>query len=229
MTPVVSLAGVQLRRGGRSVLRGVHLTAQAGEVVALMGLSGSGKTTLLRLLARLETPDAGEIVAPPAGLVFQFHFLFEHLSALDNVCLALVHVQRLPRADAEARARRLLEELGVGHRADALPRHLSGGEAQRVAIARALAVDPPVLLLDEPTASLDPARRADLAGALRRLAQAGRTLILTSHDDDFVRAAATRVLVLAEGVVVESGDPTTVLSAPVHEATRQLLRQERLE
>ena len=229
MTPVVSLAGVQLRRGGRLVLRDVHLAAQAGEVVALMGLSGSGKTTLLRLLARLETPDAGEIVAPPAGLVFQFHFLFEHLSALDNVCLALVHVQRLPRADAEARARRLLEELGVGHRADALPRHLSGGEAQRVAIARALAVDPPVLLLDEPTASLDPARRADLAGALRRLAQAGRTLILTSHDDDFVRAAATRVLVLAEGVVVESGDPTTVLSAPVHEATRQLLRQERLE
>jgi ABC-type polar amino acid transport system ATPase subunit len=229
MTPVVSLAGVQLRRGGRLVLRDVHLAAQAGEVVALMGLSGSGKTTLLRLLARLETPDAGEIVAPPAGLVFQFHFLFEHLSALDNVCLALVHVQRLPRADAEARARRLLEELGVGHRADALPRHLSGGEAQRVAIARALAVDPPVLLLDEPTASLDPARRADLAGALRRLAQAGRTLILTSHDDDFVRAAATRLLVLAEGVVVESGDPTTVLSAPVHEATRQLLRQERLE
>lgn len=229
MTPVVSLAGVQLRRGGRLVLRDVHLTVQAGEVVALMGLSGSGKTTLLRLLARLETPDAGEIVAPPAGLVFQFHFLFEHLSALDNVCLALVHVQRLPRADAEARARRLLEDLGVGHRADALPRHLSGGEAQRVAIARALAVDPPVLLLDEPTASLDPARRADLAGALRRLAQAGRTLILTSHDDDFVRAAATRVLVLAEGVVVESGDPTTVLSAPVHEATRQLLRQERLE
>lgn len=229
MTPVVSLAGVQLRRGGRLVLRDVHLTVQAGEVVALMGLSGSGKTTLLRLLARLETPDAGEIVAPPAGLVFQFHFLFEHLSALDNVCLALVHVQRLPRADAEARARRLLEELGVGHRADALPRHLSGGEAQRVAIARALAVDPPVLLLDEPTASLDPARRADLAGALRRLAQAGRTLILTSHDDDFVRAAATRLLVLAEGVVVESGDPTTVLSAPVHEATRQLLRQERLE
>jgi ABC-type polar amino acid transport system ATPase subunit len=229
MTPVVSLAGVQLRRGGRLVLRDVHLAAQAGEVVALMGLSGSGKTTLLRLLARLETPDAGEIVAPPAGLVFQFHFLFEHLSALDNVCLALVHVQRLPRADAEARARRLLEELGVGHRADALPRRLSGGEAQRVAIARALAVDPPVLLLDEPTASLDPARRADLAGALRRLAQAGRTLILTSHDDDFVRAAATRLLVLAEGVVVESGDPTTVLSAPVHEATRQLLRQERLE
>lgn len=229
MTPVVSLAGVQLRRGGRLVLRDVHLTVQAGEVVALMGLSGSGKTTLLRLLARLETPDAGEIVAPPAGLVFQFHFLFEHLSALDNVCLALVHVQRLPRADAEARARRLLEDLGVGHRADALPRHLSGGEAQRVAIARALAVDPPVLLLDEPTASLDPARRADLAGALRRLAQAGRTLILTSHDDDFVRAAATRLLVLAEGVVVESGDPTTVLSAPVHEATRQLLRQERLE
>lgn len=229
MRPVVSLAGVQLSRGGRPVLRDVHLAAQAGEIVALMGLSGSGKTTLLRLLARLETPDAGEVMAPPAGLVFQFHFLFEHLSALENVCLALVHVHGVPRAEAEARARRLLEELGVGHRADALPRHLSGGEAQRVAIARALAVDPPVLLLDEPTASLDPARRADLASALRRLAQSGRTLILTSHDDDFVRAVATRLLVLADGVVVESGDPDTVLTAPTHDATRRLLRQERVE
>jgi ABC-type polar amino acid transport system ATPase subunit len=229
MTPVVSLTGVQLSRGGRAVLRDVHLTAGAGEIVALMGVSGSGKTTLLRLLARLENPDAGAAVAPPAGLVFQFHFLFEHLSALDNVCLALVHVHRVPRAEAEARARRLLDDLGVGHRADARPRHLSGGEAQRVAIARALAVDPPVLLLDEPTASLDPARRADLAVALRRLAQAGRTLILTSHDDDFVRVVATKLLVLAEGVVVESGDPATVLAAPAHEATRQLLRQERVE
>lgn len=229
MSPVVSVSHVHLRRGGRPVLQGVHLTAQAGDIVALMGLSGSGKTTVLRLLAGLEAPDAGEVVAPPAGLVFQFHFLFEHLSALENVCLALVHVHRLPRAEAEARARRLLDDLGVGHRAGALPRHLSGGEAQRVAIARALAVDPPVLLLDEPTASLDPARRADLADLLRRLAQAGRTLVLTSHDDDFVLAVATRLLVLADGVVVESGDPQVVLSAPMHAATRRLLRQERVE
>lgn len=229
MTPVVSLAGVRLSRGGRPVLRGVDLAAGVGEVVALMGLSGSGKTTVLRLLARLEPPDAGEVVAPPAGLVFQFHFLFEHLSALENVCLALVHVHRVPRAEAEARARRLLDDLGVGHRAEALPRHLSGGEAQRVAIARALAVDPPVLLLDEPTASLDPARRADLAAVLRRLARSGRTLILTSHDDDFVKAVATRLLVLADGAVVESGDPCRVLTAPMHEATRRLLRQEQVE
>lgn len=229
MTPVISLAGVRLNRGGRAVLSDVSLAAGAGEVVALMGLSGSGKTTLLRLLARLETPDAGTVIAPPAGLVFQFHFLFEHLSALNNVCLALQHVHRLPRSEAEARARTLLDDLGVAHRADALPRQLSGGEAQRVAIARALAVDPPVLLLDEPTASLDPARRADLGGALRRLAQSGRTLVLTSHDDDFVRAVATKLLVLADGVVVESGDPATVLSAPVHEATRRLLRQEQVE
>lgn len=229
MSAVVSVSQVHLRRGGRPVLQGVHLTAQAGDIVALMGLSGSGKTTVLRLLAGLEAPDAGEVVAPPAGLVFQFHFLFEHLSALENVCLALVHVHRVPRGEAEARARRLLDDLGVGHRAEALPRHLSGGEAQRVAIARALAVDPPVLLLDEPTASLDPARRADLADLLRRLAQSGRTLVLTSHDDEFVRTVATRLLVLADGVVVESGDPQVVLSAPMHAATRRLLRQERVE
>ena len=229
MSPVVSVSHVHLRRGARPVLKGVHLKAQAGDIVALMGLSGSGKTTVLRLLAGLEAPDAGEVVAPPAGLVFQFHFLFEHLSALENVCLALVHVHRVPRGEAEARARRLLDDLGVGHRAEALPRHLSGGEAQRVAIARALAVDPPVLLLDEPTASLDPARRADLADLLRRLAQSGRTLVLTSHDDEFVRTVATRLLVLADGVVVESGDPQVVLSAPMHAATRRLLRQERVE
>ncbi len=157
-------------------------------------------------------------------MVFQFHFLFEHLSALDNVCLAPVHVQRVSRAKAEARARELLHELGVGHRERALPRELSGGEAQRVAIARALAVDPPLLLLDEPTASLDPARRNDLGDALRQLAAAGRTLLMTSHDDDFVRDFATRVVILANGQVVEEGEPRRVLEQPQHEETRRLLQ-----
>ena len=227
MTATLTVRGLRLTRGTRAILQGVNLDAEAGEIVALMGLSGSGKTTILRVIAGLETPDAGEITTGKAGMVFQFHYLFEHLSAIDNVTLAPRHVQRVSVADARTRAQQLLDQLGVGHRAGALPRELSGGEAQRVAIARALAVDPPLLLLDEPTASLDPARKHDLGDALRALAAAGRALVMTSHDDDFVREHATRVVVLANGVVVEEGDPKVVLERPQHAATRELLQMER--
>jgi ABC-type polar amino acid transport system ATPase subunit len=219
--------GVRLKRGTREILRGVDLHADTGELVALMGLSGSGKTTMLRVIAGLEPRDGGDVTAAKVGMVFQFHYLFEHLCAIDNVTLAPIEVLRLPPADARARAQQLLDQLGVGHRANALPRELSGGEAQRVAIARALAVDPPLLLLDEPTASLDPARRNDLGDALVQLARSGRALVMTSHDDDFVRDFATRVVVLANGEVVEQGDPHTVLTSPQHPATRELLQVER--
>ena len=227
MRSVLSVRGLRLTRGSREILRGVDLHADAGEVVALMGLSGSGKTTILRVIAGLEAPDAGDVVTEKAGMVFQFHYLFEHLSALDNVTLAPVHVQGAALGVARERAQALLAQLGVGHRANALPRELSGGEAQRVAIARALAVDPPLLLLDEPTASLDPARKNDLGDALRALAASGRALLMTSHDDDFVRDYATRVVVLAEGEVVEAGEPKVVLTDPKHPATRELLQMER--
>lgn len=243
MTTVLSVEGLHLSRGARPVLRGVDLMLTQGETVALMGLSGSGKTTILRAIAGLEAPDAGRIVVDglaveagarrPAtlhhkvGLVFQLHALFEHLSARDNVTLAPVHVHGMPETQAGQRADQLLEALGVGHRSSALPRELSGGEAQRVAIARALAVDPPLLLMDEPTASLDPARRTELAETLRDLAASGRTLLLTSHDDDFVRDCATRVVVLADGTVVESGRTADVLDRPQHAATRALLQVER--
>jgi ABC-type polar amino acid transport system ATPase subunit len=132
-------------------------------------------------------------------MVFQFHCLFEHLSALDNICLAPVHAHGIARSSAAARAHELLASFGVDHRATALPRELSGGEAQRVAIARALAVDPPVLLLDEPTASLDADRRNELAALLRGLAGQGRTLVVATHDEDFARACATRTLRLVGG------------------------------
>ena len=239
---VLDIHDLQLARGTREILRGVSVSVERGEIVALMGLSGSGKTTMLRSIAGLESFDAGEIRVADAtlrprmgsalarrslhqkvGMVFQFHFLFEHLSAIDNVCLAPMHVQRASRGVAEARARQLLDHLGVGHRRDALPRELSGGEAQRVAIARALAVDPPLLLLDEPTASLDPARCAELGATLRQLAGEGRTLVMTSHDDEFVEQFATRVVVLADGVVVEAGSPHDVLRHPQHAETRRLL------
>ena len=240
---VLTVSGLSLARGAQAVLRGVDLSARRGELVALMGLSGGGKTTVLRSVAALEPFDAGTIdvdgfrlaagptprerhLAPlrrKVALVFQQHGLFEHLDALRNVTLALVHVLGVPRGEAEEKASALLSSLGVSHRTGALPRQLSGGEAQRVAIARALAVDPPLLLMDEPTASLDPARRADLGETLVRLAAEGRTLVVTSHDDDFVRDFATRLLVMAEGRVVEEGPAREVLARPAHAATRALL------
>jgi ABC-type polar amino acid transport system ATPase subunit len=201
VTPVLDVQDVRLRRGAREILRGVSFTADHGEIVVLMGLSGSGKTTILRVIAGLERADAGQIriEGGRAGMVFQFHCLLEHLSALDNVCLAPVHAHRVRRDDAVRRAHELLTAFGVDHRASALPRELSGGEAQRVAIARALAVDPQVLLLDEPTASLDPERRNELASLLATLAREGRTLVVATHDEDFAGSCATTTLRLENG------------------------------
>lgn len=136
-------------------------------------------------------------------MVFQFHHLFEHLSAIKNVSLAPVHAYGVPHRDAAQRARRLLAALGVEHCADALPRELSGGEAQRVAIARALAVDPPLLLMDEPTASLDSSRRSELQSLLKELLREGRTIIVATHDEEFARGCATRVLRMSDGLVAE--------------------------
>jgi len=241
---VLTIRGLRLSRGEREILRGVELDVARGEFVALMGLSGGGKTTVLRTVVALENFQAGELnvdgvpLAPgktPAekalrelrrkvAMVFQLHCLFDHLSAVDNITLAPVHTQGVARGAAEDRARALLDSLGVLHRAAALPRELSGGEAQRVAIARALAMDPPLLLMDEPTASLDPARKNELGETLTGLTKEGRTLVVTTHDDDFVRDHATRVVILADGEVVEQGDPGRVLTHPEHPATKRLLQ-----
>ena len=220
---VLSVQALALRRGVRDVLHEVTFEVRQGELVALMGPSGSGKTTILRVIAGLEpfhsgmlqveelAIDSGASLTPPilrtlrrkVGMVFQFHHLFEHLPAIKNVWLAPVHAHGVPLREAERRARELLAALGVEHRAAALPRELSGGEAQRVAIARALAVDPPLLLMDEPTASLDPARRMELRDLLRGLLRDGRTLIVATHDEEFARGCATRVLRVSEGRVFE--------------------------
>ncbi len=200
---VLRVHDLWLRRGAREILRGISFTADRGDIVVLMGLSGSGKTTMLRAIAGLERFDTGriDIEGGRAGMVFQFHCLFEHLSALDNICLAPVHAYGIKREAAERRAHELLTAFGVDHRALALPRQLSGGEAQRVAIARALAVDPHVLLLDEPTASLDPARRYELGSLLLALAREGRTLIIATHDEEFARSCATKTLRLVDGTL----------------------------
>ena len=221
---MLELRDVSVRRGDRTILNRVSFSVERGALVALMGPSGSGKTTILRTIAGLDAFDAGTIVvdgltlqpgiaegggrarlrhlSKKVGLVFQFHCLFEHLPALQNVWLSPVHVHRTAQPDAERQALELLKALGVEHRARALPRELSGGEAQRVAIARALATDPPVLLMDEPTASLDPARRTELSALLRSLVSRQRTLVIATHDEDFAHAVATSVMYVREGRIV---------------------------
>jgi len=204
-----------VRYDARDILRSLSLEVARGEMVALMGPSGVGKTTALRAVAALQPFDAGAIridgfaltpgPVPPetrlvplrrrVGFVFQSHALFEHLTALDNITLALRHVLGKTRTEADTIAAKLLASLDVGARAGARPSQLSGGEAQRVAIARALAPDPALLLMDEPTAALDPARRSALATTLRGLCEQGRSLLVATHDAEFA-AHANRVVTL---------------------------------
>ncbi len=218
---ILDVRDVHLRRGDRRILSGATFSVSRGGVVAVMGPSGSGKTTILRAIAGLEPFQQGTIslegvtlrggVRPTSvvlrqlrrhvGLVFQFHHLFDHLPVTANVTLAPIHVLGQAHRDAEVRAHDLLRTLGVEHRATALPRELSGGEAQRVAIARALAVDPPLLMMDEPTASLDPSRRHELGELLARLTAQGRTILLSTHDEEFTRKWVNVVLRVSDGVI----------------------------
>ena len=239
----VTVRGLSVARGPTPVLRRVDLDVGPGEICALMGVSGAGKSTVLRAIAALQAFDAGRIVVDgfalhpgpvlpesklrplrrKVGFVFQAHSLFEHLSVMDNVTLAPIHAQAWTRDKARAVASGLLETLGVAARATAFPRQLSGGEAQRVAIARALALDPHLLLMDEPTSALDPARRNALGETLTTLAAQGRGLLIATHDVDFAHDFANRVVVLADGVMVEQGPARDVLAHPTHPATRALL------
>jgi len=211
---VLEVRDVHVCRGARRILNGVSFAVSKGGLVALMGPSGSGKTTMLRAIAALERFDEGLITVDGlmleggraihgellrqlrrrVGLVFQFHHLFEHLSALKNITLAPIHAHGTAADDAGTRALELLRTLGIEQRAHALPRELSGGEAQRVAIARALAVEPPILMMDEPTASLDPVRRTELGELLRRLATGDRAILVSTHDEEFAREFATDIL-----------------------------------
>ena len=243
MSDALVIRSLEVRRGERAILRGVDLSVAAGEICALMGVSGAGKSTVLRAVAALQPFSTGSIAVgdvalhpgpvPPesrlralrrkVGMVFQSHALFEHLTVLDNVTLAPVHALGWTRSRAADVARGLLESLGVAHRLGAYPRELSGGEAQRVAIARALAPDPTVLLMDEPTSALDPARRGSLGETLRGLSRGERGLLIATHDVDFAHDYVDRVVIMADGVIVEQGRPADVLERPQHPATRALL------
>ncbi len=247
---VVAVTGLRKCYGDQLVLDGLDLTVRAGEVVALLGASGSGKSTLLRCINRLEGWSAGEVrvggrrigfrddgrplslralanerAAVGVGMVFQQFNLFAHLTARENVAGPLRWVHGMAPADADRRARELLDRVGLGGRADALPRHLSGGQQQRVAIARALAPNPSVLLLDEPTSALDPELVGDVLEVIRRLAmEDGQTMIVSTHQLRFAAEVADRVVFLSGGKVAEQGPARDVLARPSNPATARFLR-----
>ncbi len=243
--PVIAIRGLEKRFGSHVVLRGVDITVGHGEVVVLIGRSGSGKSTLVRCVAGLTPIDGGQIdlfgtiVARHAtrlpagpvraarrrvGMVFQDFNLFPHLNAERNVSLSLQKVQRMARAQAQERARMALAKVGLGEFAARFPYQLSGGQQQRVAIARALALEPEVMLFDEPTSALDPELKREVLVVMRALAEEGMTMVIVTHEMNFARGVADRVVFMDGGAVVEEGPPQVMLTAPRQDATRIFLR-----
>ena len=215
MTATLTVRGLHLTRGDRAILQGVDLDARAGEIVALMGLSGSGKTTILRVIAGLDAADAGEITAGKAGMVFQFHYLFEHLSAIDNVTLAPIHVHGVPRADAQA-PRPVAARATRGwapRRARCRASCRAGKRSAWPLPARWRSIRRCCCSTNRRRRSIRRARTTSVTPCARWPAS-GRALVMTSHDDDFVREHASRVVVLANGVVVEAGRPASGAGNP---------------
>ncbi len=248
--PLIVCRNVQKQYEGREVLAGIDLTVDAGEVVVLLGPSGSGKSTFLRMVNHMEAMDHGEITVDGRhvgyekspmgvvraqhdlagararariGMVFQHFNLFNHLTALENIMEAPVRVHGMAPAEARAIGLKLLAEVGLASHADHLPHRLSGGQQQRVAIARALAISPRVMLFDEPTSALDPELVSEVLAVMRKLAQAGMTMIVVTHEIRFARDVADRVVFMDGGRVIESGPPAQVIDAPKHERTRRFL------
>ena len=249
-TPALVVEDLHKRFGEVEVLKGVSLSAKVGDVIAMIGSSGSGKSTFLRCINLLETPDAGRVLvggelirmrptrqghAVPEdskqvdrirsrlGMVFQSFNLWSHMTVLENVMEAPVHVLKVPKAEAKERAMALLNKVGIGDRGDYYPAHLSGGQQQRAAIARALAMEPQVMLFDEPTSALDPELVGEVLKVMRQLADEGRTMIVVTHEMGFAREVATEVLFLHQGRVEEQGPPSQLFTNPRSERCRQFL------
>ena len=234
---------IQKTFGDRPVLRGVNLSVQKGDVVAIVGPSGSGKTTLLRCLNFLETADGGEMtfdgetfqfgrvakrdiarIRMKTAFVFQSYNLFRNKTALQNVTEGLIVARKIPRAQAEATGMRLLEKVGMADRRDAYPSQLSGGQQQRVAIARALATDPEIIYFDEPTSALDPELTGEVLAVMRQLADEGMTMLVVTHEMGFARNVPNRVVFMEDGVVVESAPAKEFFEHPREARTQAFLR-----
>jgi polar amino acid transport system ATP-binding protein len=235
--------------GALKVLNGVSLEVQQGQVLVMVGPSGSGKSTFLRCINHLENISAGRLYVDGelvgyresrgklhelrprdaarqrrvVGMVFQHFNLFPHRTALENIIEAPVHVKRVKRNQAVARAKQLLAQVGLSEKADAYPAQLSGGQQQRVAIARALAMDPKLMLFDEPTSALDPELVGEVLGVMKTLAGAGMTMLVVTHEMGFAREVADQLVFMDGGVIVEGGKPREVLNNPQHERTKAFL------
>ena len=247
--PMVKAEVVCKNFGALKVLKGVTLEVQRGQVLCIVGPSGSGKSTFLRCVNHLEEVNAGRLYVdgqligyrerggklhemPPReaakqrrdiGMVFQHFNLFPHRTALANIIEAPIQVKGIKKAKALERARDLLDQVGLGDKAEAYPAQLSGGQAQRVAIARALAMDPKLMLFDEPTSALDPELVGEVLGVMKKLASEGMTMLVVTHEMGFAREVADQLVFMDTGVIVESGDPREVLSNPKQERTKAFL------
>jgi polar amino acid transport system ATP-binding protein len=246
---MVRAEGVVKRFGANEVLKGITLTVNRGDVMCLVGPSGSGKSTFLRCINHLEVVNGGRLYVDDTlvgyrekddklyelhpreaatqrrdiGMVFQRFNLFPHMTALENVIEAPTLVKKVPKAEAIARGKELLDRVGLSDRMNHYPAHLSGGQQQRVAIARALAMDPKLMLFDEPTSALDPELVGEVLDVMKALAKSGMTMIVVTHEMGFAREVGDSLVFMDEGVVVESGDPRTVLAKPQHERTKTFL------
>ncbi len=239
MSEILRVEGLRMAFGKQEVLRGIDLSVNKGESIAIIGPSGSGKSTLLRCLNRLDTPTGGQVVFEgqdfePAtdinalrarmGMVFQNFNLFPHMTALGNIIEAPIHVNKVSRDQAISQAKVILERVGLAERADAFPSQLSGGQKQRVAIARCLAMEPRLLLLDEVTSALDPELVGEVLAVIRDLAKHGMTMLIVTHEMSFARDVADRVIFMDGGVIVEQGTPADIFNQPKNERLRRFLR-----
>jgi ABC-type polar amino acid transport system ATPase subunit len=248
--PMIEIEDLHKHFGSLHVLRGIDLSVAVGEVVCIIGPSGSGKSTLLRCINHLEIAEQGRIridgelvyrdevtggfrarsnraiaaVRAQVGMVFQHFNLFPHLTVVGNIIEAPVHVLRKPKNEARRRALELLAQVGLGDKAEAYPEELSGGQQQRVAIARALAMDPKAMLFDEVTSALDPELVAEVLTVMRNLAHLGMTMLVVTHEMNFAKQVASRVIFMDHGVIVEEDVPGRVFGAPRESRTRDFLR-----
>ena len=236
---ILRVKGLNKYFGDQHILKSISTTINKGEVVAIMGPSGGGKSTFIRCINRIEEPTSGQIyfgdleitggdnntsdIRRDIGMVFQNFALFPHLTALENIMLAPTKVRKILSAAAKETALTLLKRVGLEEKADSFPEQLSGGQQQRVAIARSLAMDPKVLLFDEPTSALDPEMVREVLDVMVSLANEGMTMVVVSHEINFIKEAASRVLVLVEGEIIEDGPSKQVIENPSHQRTKEFL------
>ncbi|MEB6169059.1 amino acid ABC transporter ATP-binding protein [Staphylococcus pseudoxylosus] len=236
---MINIKNLNKTFGKNEVLKGIDMTVNQGEVVAIIGPSGSGKSTLLRCMNLLETPTSGEVIfkdhsltsknteleklRQQMGMVFQNFNLFPHKKVIDNIILAPSLLKKDKQNNLKDQAQELLDKVGLSDKADAYPSQLSGGQKQRVAIARALAMNPEVLLFDEPTSALDPEVVGDVLKVMKDLAKEGMTMVVVTHEMNFARDVSDKVVFMADGVIVESGTPEEIFEQQQHERTKNFL------